>query len=786
MRIAATRPRTHCRSVSRWMLLALLLCTGAVQAQTDDATLDPPERVARLSYLAGDVGFLPSGASAWSAASINRPLTVGDRLSTGDGARAELELDGTTLRIDDATDFGLLDLTNQVAQIELSQGTLDVSVRRLEAGQSVEIDTPTVAVVVDRPGDFRIDAGSTTQPTRVSVRAGSATVYGENNAQRTVLAGRRYVFADSALANVEISDLAGGDDFDAWSADREQRYARSTSSEYVSDEVIGYQDLDQYGSWQDDTQYGAVWYPRSVAVDWAPYRDGHWAYIAPWGWTWVDDAAWGFAPYHYGRWAHVHGRWGWVPGPRRLRAVYAPALVAFVGGGGWSVGIGSGPVGWFPLGPGEIYDPWYRVSRNYYTRINITNIHVRGGRDHAWRDRDWKQRYDRYRYAPPVRAASYANRHVAGAMTAVSGRAFANGRPVRGNEQRVDRRQLANAAVLSHGIAARPAGGVSVLPRGANVRALPTAGFNREVVARRAPPATVVDHAHPVAGPRTTPRLATTSSHVRVLEDRLDVRRASFDRDRAPQQASVELGRQRPAGEARPIPARDVRPMPAQRTATAPSRTATLPAATPIRAVDMRAGELPSARFARGRRGMPAAEARATDTGRMADTDARPFVRGNDARAPRPGLSVISSADTDRAARAAALGTPAAQTSLPTVPRISRADDNPVATPRAVPSREWNDRAYQVRREPPSASPREAERTPAFRAAPRPSQPMPPQARDMAPRSYTPPPHPAYVPRPAAGTPPPAQVAPPVRGAQNAPARRDDHPHKATRWQEQQ
>ena len=58
----------------------------------------------------------------------------------------------------------------------------------------------------------------------------------------------------------------------------------------------------------------AVWYPN-VYPGWAPYREGHWAWVEPWGWTWVDDAPWGFAPFHYGRWVNVGGRWGWVPGP---------------------------------------------------------------------------------------------------------------------------------------------------------------------------------------------------------------------------------------------------------------------------------------------------------------------------------------------------------------------------------------------------------------------------------------------------------------------------------------
>src|SRR5205814_1992738 len=102
-----------------------------------------------------------------------------------------------------------------------------------------------------------------------------------------------------------------------------------------------------------EPQYGAIWVPRRVPVDWAPYRYGHWAWIEPWGWTWVDDAPWGFAPFHYGRWIFTAGNWGWVPGPRTVRPVYAPALVAWVGGprlnASVSIGGGRGGVAWFPL-----------------------------------------------------------------------------------------------------------------------------------------------------------------------------------------------------------------------------------------------------------------------------------------------------------------------------------------------------------------------------------------------------------------------------------------------------
>jgi len=137
--------------------------------------------------------------------------------------------------------------------------------------------------------------------------------------------GRAYRFYDDRLRDVRVFDLPREDDFDRWCFERMDRYQNSPSRRYVSEEIIGYADLDDYGSWSTAATYGSIWYPR-VNAGWAPYRHGHWSWIDPWGWTWVDNESWGFAPSHYGRWAYVGNRWGWVPGPRHVRPIYAPAL----------------------------------------------------------------------------------------------------------------------------------------------------------------------------------------------------------------------------------------------------------------------------------------------------------------------------------------------------------------------------------------------------------------------------------------------------------------------------
>ncbi len=224
-----------------------------------------------------------------------------------------------------------------------------------------------------------------------------------------------------------MQDLPRPDDFDDWCFARDERYDNSLSRRYVSDEVIGAADLDEYGAWDDMPSYGSVWFPARVASGWAPYRSGHWAWIDPWGWTWVDNAPWGFAPFHYGRWVYVGNRWGWLPGPVAMRPVYAPALVVFVGGSNWQSGYarGGAPVGWCPLGPRDVYVPPYRVSRGYYTHVNASNTRMI--------DRDRLGRsYENFAHGRPMHDRDYAYRHDPAAVTAVSRETFVHARPVAG------------------------------------------------------------------------------------------------------------------------------------------------------------------------------------------------------------------------------------------------------------------------------------------------------------------------------------------------------------------
>jgi hypothetical protein len=341
---------------------------------------DPPARVARVAYLAGDVSMLFPGDEEWAAAPPNYPMISGDRIYTGDDGRAAIQNGFIDVRLWHDTDVTLTNLADNYEQLGLAQGAIRVRVFSLEAGGAVEVDTPNGAAIIQQPGDYRINAYPDEGESLVEVNAGSVEIAGPG-VNQIVDEGQTVQLYGENPIELGLVETPYADDLDQWSADRDRHILNSISARYVSTEMPGYDDLDDSGSWAPTTEYGPVWYPTAMPYGWAPYTFGHWAYVAPWGWTWVDDASWGYAPFHYGRWAIVEGRWGWVPGPPKVVPVYSPALVAFVGGGphfsiGISVGGGGGVAAWFPIGVGEPYVPWYHCSTNYVRNVNVTNVNV--------------------------------------------------------------------------------------------------------------------------------------------------------------------------------------------------------------------------------------------------------------------------------------------------------------------------------------------------------------------------------------------------------------------------
>src|SRR6266852_2538146 len=482
--------RKHPLKLASLLSIALAVAPFAPQRAAADED-DPPSRVARLSYASGTVSFNPGGTDDWVSAVVNRPITTGDKLWTDNGARAELHIGSAAIRLSSNTGFSFLNLDDRMAQIRLTEGTLNIRVRRLEQDETFEIDTPNLAFSILRPGNYKINVNEGGDSTFVTVRDGEGEVTGGGSAY-TIHPRETGTFSGTDQLDADIQRFGDYDDFDHWCGDRDRREDRSQSSRYVSSDVIGYEDLDDNGGWRQVPEYGTVCFPHTSIVGWAPYRYGHWVWISPWGWTWVDDAPWGFAPFHYGRWVTVGGVWGWVPCPPRremdveyVRPVYAPALVAWVGGPHFSVGIGiggggGGGVAWFPLAPREVYQPSYHVSRTYVTNVNVSNTTVNNTVVNNY--------YNNVIVNKNVTNITYVNRSAPNGVTATSQQNFSSAQPVGRNMLRVDRREVESAQVNPTTPTVAPQQR-SVLGAGATGAARPPERLQeRPVVAKTPPP----------------------------------------------------------------------------------------------------------------------------------------------------------------------------------------------------------------------------------------------------------------------------------------------------------
>jgi hypothetical protein len=264
------------------------------------------ERVGRIRAAEGDVR-LARGAES-TPVSVNTPIVSGDSLRTAESARAEIQVGSTTFFLNENSRLHVTDLKGEAARAYLVEGGLVVDVR--DAG-SLELTAPRLEVSFPEAGRYRVDIED--GATEISVREGQAEV--------TRSTGERFVLASSQAARITGPDdghtvlsYATRDGFDAWVDSRAKDEDDSVAAEYLSPDVTGYQDLDNYGVWQDTTEYGPVWVPYVAYSGWAPYRYGYWSNAHPWGRTWIDYHPWGFATFHHGRWAYLNDIWVWAPG----------------------------------------------------------------------------------------------------------------------------------------------------------------------------------------------------------------------------------------------------------------------------------------------------------------------------------------------------------------------------------------------------------------------------------------------------------------------------------------
>ncbi len=704
---------------------------------------DPPARVARLNYMTGNVSMEPAGVDDWAPAAINRPFTTGDYLYTDQDSQAELHMDIAVMRMGPQTSFGFLNVDDQTVQIKLSEGDMYFRVRNFGQGQVFEVDTPNAAVTLLSNGVYRFRVDPNGNMSYVVTRNGQTEITGGGQAFN-LGSGQSVTLTGTDQLSYDVETAPSPDQFDEWCGQRDNHEARLVSARYLPPTVIGYEDLDDYGGWQQAPTYGAVWYPRQVEAGWAPYHSGHWAWVEPWGYTWVDAAPWGFAPFHYGRWAYVGSRWGWCPGPMSAgvgvgvsvgvgyggggyaRPYYAPALVAFFGGSGFSAGISVGfgggfgggvSMGWVPLGYGEVYSPPYRVSQNYFRNVNVSNTTIN-------KTVNITNVYNTTYVNKTVNVTNvtYANMRAPNAVMAMPQSAFASGRSVAEVARPVPAAQVARIQVASARVVAPP-----VAPT--RQALMPTAGtrpaprpaaqvLQRQVVAKATPPPPPASFAakQSYLQQHAGQPLNVAALHQAVAPARPAV--ATVVRKAPPAPRAVQVHPGQVVGNAAAL--RAVAPRPAGRPAAAPA-----PAARPTPA--------------------PAPNARTAPAEPAARTAPAPAAHGAPPNA--------RTAPAEPAARTAP--TPAARPGPATPPNARTAPAEPAARP-----------APAAHGAPPNA--RTAPAEPGARTAPTPAARPEPAT---APNARTAPAEPAERPAPAAhGAPPNARTAPAEPAARPAPA----------------
>lgn len=453
-------------SLSLLIALTGLLYFAAPQARADDEK-DPPTRVARISFTEGTVSLQPGGEGDWGTAAKNRPMTIGDKIWVDKDSRAELETGAATIHLGNMTALSFLNLDENIIQMRLPEGSVNFRVRELREGDLYEVDTPNLAFTVKQAGAFRIDVSEDGSSSRVTAIRGEGEVAADGKTY-PVHAGEQAEFTGAENPTYSITKAPGPDGLDRWAEERDLRQDRSASEKYVSPDMPGTDDLDDSGSWRDEPEYGHVWYPNEVGPDWAPYSDGYWNWVAPWGWTWIGYEPWGFAPYHYGRWAFIGSRWGWCPGPFYGPPIYGPAFVGWLGGG-WGFGVGFG-VGWFPLGWGEPYFPWFHCGGGFRERINVRNTFIRNV--NVINNRNF----------------NFANAHNVRAVTTTSRNGFTNGERVNRGAQHLTPAALKGAKV-SDSVGLKPTQHSSLGMGNVNSHiARPSSSVqNRSVMARTSP-----------------------------------------------------------------------------------------------------------------------------------------------------------------------------------------------------------------------------------------------------------------------------------------------------------
>jgi len=312
------------------------------------------ESFIRLNYVTGNAYIQKAADLGYEAAVQNMPLIKGDRLGTLDG-RVELYLEnGNYLRLNNETKIDLMSLPDKetdLIQVRIWSGNVYLSLRQIKREKSIEIHTPDASFYVLDKGLYRLDVDQVSG-TEISVFSGVIEAAGEIG---SILVNEdHWLNAKDGRFPERPARLVADtqDSFDIWSEQREGEIRKHFAKRYLPDELEDFEsELHEYGNWIYLPEFGHVWSPGGVGMDWRPYYHGRWIWISLSGWTWLPFEPWGWVTYHYGRW-HWNPNLGWY----------------------WIPTIYWGP-GWVSWYWGYDYWAWTPLSYWGYPGVIINNIY---------------------------------------------------------------------------------------------------------------------------------------------------------------------------------------------------------------------------------------------------------------------------------------------------------------------------------------------------------------------------------------------------------------------------
>ncbi|MGQ9618871.1 MAG: DUF6600 domain-containing protein [Candidatus Aminicenantia bacterium] len=334
----------------RVKVLIIMMVVGLLNLYSMDSA------IGRISYIKGDVYIQRGQDLGFESATINFPVTAGDRIATSDGMTEIYIGNANYIRLDRDTKLDVLALSKRSEErvLRLWTGNIYLSIKRISMERDIEVQMGDVSVYVIQPGIYRIDASDRTSGTLFVIKG--AVEAQALNGNSIIRSNQSVSWEEGELGRTRTYYASNFDEFDDFNESRESLISRTKVQRYLPSDLYDYEwELDYYGRWHYLSSYGWVWVPPHVFYDWRPYYWGRWVWY-PWGWTWVPYEPWGWVTFHYGRWQwHVSIGWYWVP-----TTIWGPAWVHWTWGDYW--------IGWCPI---DIYNRPVIIVNNYW----VTHYH---------------------------------------------------------------------------------------------------------------------------------------------------------------------------------------------------------------------------------------------------------------------------------------------------------------------------------------------------------------------------------------------------------------------------